>query len=90
MLHGELCHLFLININHNKTLFQALSGYGVPPVVVDSTPHPHEAHRKSGLKSGYFPPETRDMPRVSRKSKYFCMEPNLNILLSQVMSISFY
>jgi len=46
----------------------ALPGYGVPPVVVDNSEHAqtHEAHRKSGtLKTGYFPPETRVMPRVS-------------------------
>jgi len=37
--------------------------YRVPPVVVDSsTPHPHST---TGLKTGYFPPSTRVMPRVS-------------------------
>jgi len=41
---------------------QALN-YRVPPVVVDSsTPHPHST---TGLKTGYFPPSTRVMPRVS-------------------------
>jgi len=41
---------------------QALN-YRVPPVIVDkTTPHPH---RTTGLKTGYFPPSTRVMPRVS-------------------------
>jgi len=41
----------------------AALNYRVPPVIVDkTTPHPH---RTTGLKTGYFPPSTRVMPRVS-------------------------
>ena len=47
--------------------FQAHS-FGVPPVIVDSTPHSHPHPPSGGLKTGYFPPTNRVMPRVSRES----------------------
>ena len=51
-----------------KFSLQALAGYGVPT----PTPHPdhhHDHHGGGGgtLKTGYFPPNNRVMPRVSRK-----------------------
>ena len=50
-----------------KLSLQALAGYGVPT----PTPHPdhhHDHHGGGGtLKTGYFPPNNRVMPRVSRK-----------------------
>ena len=51
--------------------FQA-HNFGVPPVIVDSTPHPHHHHHKGsgGLKTGYFPPSNRVMPRVSRECRH--------------------
>ena len=51
--------------------FQAHS-FGVPPVIVDSTPHPHKHH--GGLKTGYFPPSSRVMPRVSREWNFSCLD----------------
>jgi len=51
-------------LGESPTSRNAALNYGVPPVIVDSsTPHNHK--HSSGLKTGYFPPSTRVMPRVS-------------------------
>ena len=44
--------------------FSQTSTYGVPPVIVD---HPRQVGTSTanGLKTGYFPPSQRSMPRVS-------------------------
>jgi len=58
----------LVRSRHND---KSALNYGVPPVIVDSTPQPdphghgHGGHGVGTLKTGYFPPETRVMPRVS-------------------------
>jgi len=57
-----------ISPQHDKTESHtsrnAALNYGVPPVIVDNSNH-HQHKHKSGVKSGYFPPSTRVMPRVS-------------------------
>jgi hypothetical protein len=50
-------------LEDSPTSRNAALNYRVPPVIVDeSTPRPHT---HSGIKSGYFPPTNRVMPRVS-------------------------
>ena len=80
----QYCQCFIIWSSPALSLIwspKALN-YGVPPVIVDSTPppdphghgHHHGGHGVGTLKTGYFPPETRVMPRVSRKDLLLTQE----------------